>query len=165
MLPRLLPLAITSIMTLIVCPVATALCCLPLIPVALLLAFISEVVVLEGCGYIDAMKRSFNLVAFDWGKVFVVSLLVSLVIWLVSFIVSISVHRASDVFKSHPRLSGMDEVVHAAKPRLDVRLAVHRAALHDFVRPPILRYPNPQRRLRPALLAQNMQKTDEIQGI
>jgi hypothetical protein len=81
---KIVPFALTMILASLLRLAGFMMLCLPVIVALLVTAFVSEVFIIEGKQYADALKRSFELVKGDWVKVLVVGLIVTILTSIVS---------------------------------------------------------------------------------
>ncbi|MBI3821760.1 MAG: hypothetical protein HY289_03665 [Planctomycetes bacterium] len=93
-LGRFLPLLGTSILAGLGIVVGMLACCVPGIYLAVVWAFISQVVVMENLSGPDALARSKGLVAGHFGRVFVVVLLLAIAVNIVNAIINTSFNVA-----------------------------------------------------------------------
>jgi hypothetical protein len=76
---RIVPFALTTILVMLLVTAGTVLFIIPGIIAILFTAFVSEIFIIEGKQYTEAIKRSFDLVKGEWMKVLVFGLLISLI--------------------------------------------------------------------------------------
>jgi hypothetical protein len=74
-MPRVLQLLGTSILVYITTALGLVVCCVGVIPAGILTSLATESVILEGKSPVDALKRSYQLTAPNWVRVFVIGLL------------------------------------------------------------------------------------------
>ena len=87
-MPKLPALIVTSILVGLIYIAAYCCCCLPIIPAAILLIFVPQIILLEGFSGVDAIKRSVELSRFDWLKVLGVSALMLVITAAISMGIS-----------------------------------------------------------------------------
>lgn len=74
-MPRVLPLLGTILLIYLLSLAGVVACCVGIVVVGILTALATEVVILEGAGSVDALKRSYRLTAPNWVRVLVVGLI------------------------------------------------------------------------------------------
>lgn len=100
-LPKVGPFIVTFILMYIALMIGLVLCVLPGIFVAVVLAFVPQVIILEDLKYTDAIKRSYQLALPHWGRIFVTALISMIVIWTASALISAPIQIATVIFKEN----------------------------------------------------------------
>ena len=81
---RIIPFALTMMLASLLMLAGLMLLCLPVIIAAIVTAFVSEVFIIEGKQYTEAIKRSYELAKGDWVKVLVFGIITYLVVSTIS---------------------------------------------------------------------------------
>ena len=77
---RIVPFALTMTLSSLLLMAGTIAFCIPGIIIFFAISFVSQVFIIEGKQYVDAIKRSFELVKSEWVKVLVFAILTNLVV-------------------------------------------------------------------------------------
>jgi len=132
--PKILPIAGTSLITGAICLAALILCCLPIIPAAIFLAFVPQVVILEDISYVEAIKRSYQLALYDWPRVFAVLILSMVLTWICSCVASLpfTIIQFTRMAAGNMQPSALDQVLQTCSQSL-VYAVVQPVALATMV--------------------------------
>ncbi len=87
-MPRVLPLIGVTLLIYLLSLAGVLACCVGVIAVTILTALASEVVILEGTGSVDALRRSYQLTAPNWVRVFVVGLILLILMSVVQSLIT-----------------------------------------------------------------------------
>ena len=101
-LQRFWPLVIAMLLQALLVLAGASFLIVPGLIIAVFLAFIAQVVVLEGVGYSDALTRSWRLVSRDFWKVAIVMALLSLLVFMVGYGSKFAVAQLSEFISKSP---------------------------------------------------------------
>lgn len=100
-LSRLLPFSLTMILVSLLYGLGFVLCIVPGILLFFVLAFVSQVFIIEGKEYFDCMRRSYELARGEWLKIFVVGIITFVVVMVISAALTSPLQIAT-VFMKNP---------------------------------------------------------------
>lgn len=112
-MPRLFPFMVTGVLVGILCAVGFVLCCFPGIILAILLAFVPAVMVIEDVRYVDAINRSWALAKSDWARVLVVLIITVLLGGILQMILTTPFQMLAMFHSGEPGSIGPLTILHA----------------------------------------------------
>lgn len=85
---RIIPFALTMTLSSLLLMAGTIACCIPGIVIFFVISFVSEVFIIEGKQYVEAINRSYQLVKGEWVKVLVFGIITNLLVTTIAAVLT-----------------------------------------------------------------------------